>query len=1067
MTTSPLAAPHADLRLTIRNGCADSRPTIPELFARQVEQYPDTTALIHRADQVDYRELDRIAAAYAAELGRLGVRRGHLVPVLLPRGIPMVATLLAVLRCGAAYAALDPAWPRARLESLVTRLDAPVLVIADPSWAAEPGRAVWAPPASVSPGSATNQGPAIALEPPRPDDAAVVFFTSGSTGEPKGVVLPHRGTTRLFDPCDFQPFGPDVVQAQTMPLHWDGSILDLWSSLLCGGTCVLLDEVLQPALLRRVIREHGVNAAGFLPGALFNVLVDEDPDAFAGLRFVGVGGERLSPPHVARFLGRHPDIALTNIYGPVESTALVTAHRITPADLGAREDRDVPLGRPVTASTVHVLVGDRPAELGETGELCLSGEGLALGYLDAPELTAQRFVLLPLDGTPTRVYRTGDLGRLDTDGVAHFLGRDDRQIKINGHRIEPGEVERAAAASPQVLRCAAVAVPGPDGTPRDLALCYVAAPGAPDDRGAPDRLRAGLAERLPGYLVPRHVLRLDALPVTSTGKLDHRALIARALDAAGRDAAHGTVSDGAADDDTAHDTAADAPEPVAVISGIISTLLGRAAVGPEQDFFALGGGSLDAARLCARVGAALHVLVPVSQIYRTPTAAGFAAWIAALDDADDAAGTPPRPPAADPADPIPLCVGQANYIDATDGTICVLDWSLDGALDADALHAALTDVHRRHQALHAAYHRGDPPTATLPPDLGRPELRRLSERGDGTAALAALRAAVQEPLAVARGRVWRAALTEPDPAGRRLFGIGLHHIAFDAWSADLLVGDLSRAYAARLAGAAPRWPAPAPGLAELAAESGRRGRAVDVAAQRDHWRRRLRRLPRFVLPGLPRGPLPPAGPIEGRRLPLTAAELRPWEEHARACGGSLFAALLAVFGLVLRGLTGSEDLGVLVPVAMRGSPAADAAISCRVNPVILRLALPAGTDPLPGTAAAVADALAAQDLPFGAVVAAVAAVRPDVDALLNLPIFLVQDRAARHLELPGCAATPIEDRDAHDIPSPLAVEVVLTETGANLNVGVRADLVPLELADEVGARYLRILRAGPLAAAAG
>ncbi len=351
---------------------------------------------------------------------------------------------------------------------------------------------------------------------------AAVFFTSGTTGRPRAVVSGHSATTSLF--CGgFEPFASAPTMLQAAPPTWDGFTLETWGPLVNGGTCVLPEgEYLLPGVLRELADRDGVDTA-WLTASLFHLFLDEDPGCFQGLSHVLTGGERLSVPRVRTFLERHPAAGLTNGYGPVETCVFATARRIRPADCDV--PTGIPIGVPVPGRRVHVLSEDREAGPGTTGEICVSGEGLAAGYLDDDPLTTRRFPTLTIDGARTRVYRTGDLGFQDADGVLHFLGRGDRQVKIRGHRVEPEEVEAAARGLSGVRECAVVPVPGKNESHEGLALFYTPAKNADGSDGPdPKALRRTLATLLPRHLVPGVVRSRDRLPLTASGKLDRTAL---------------------------------------------------------------------------------------------------------------------------------------------------------------------------------------------------------------------------------------------------------------------------------------------------------------------------------------------------------------------------------------------------------------------------------------------------------------------------------------------------------------------------------------------------------------
>ncbi|MGW5652952.1 amino acid adenylation domain-containing protein [Streptomyces humi] len=496
---------------------------IHEAFARQAARRPEATAVVCGERSLGYGELDALAAGWADALAALGAGPGTVVPVLLPRSPELVAALLAVLRCGAAYAALDPKWPARRLADVIASLAPPVIVgRARPDGADAP---LWSPPAPGVP--LPRSGPAATvLSPADGSSPAMVFFTSGTSGSPKGVLSPHRATTRLFPEGEagFAAFGAGHAMAQAAPASWDAFGLEVWSMLTTGGTTVIAEgDHLMPHRLRALIRRHHVDTV-WLTASLFNLFVDEDSGCFTGLGQVITGGERLSVPHVRAFLAEHRDIVLLNGYGPVESCVFATTHRVGPADCAT--PTGIPVGRPVPGTDVLVMDGDERVPRGTTGEICLAGDGLAHGYLGDRAATAAAFVELTVDGVRTRLYRTGDLGFEDDAGVLHYRGRKDLQVKVAGHRVEPGEIEAHVREVPGVRDCVAVPVPGPDGSYSGVHLFYTAAPGH-EPPLEPRALRAALSRALPAYLVPRRVHRRDSLPYTKQGKPDRSALAAR------------------------------------------------------------------------------------------------------------------------------------------------------------------------------------------------------------------------------------------------------------------------------------------------------------------------------------------------------------------------------------------------------------------------------------------------------------------------------------------------------------------------------------------------------------
>ncbi|MFD7659149.1 AMP-binding protein [Actinosynnema sp. NPDC059797] len=489
---------------------SSSAPTIPDAFARVAARFPDREAVLGPAGRRTYAQLAAQANRVARHLVRRGVRPGDTVPVVARRGVDLPGVLLGVLLAGAAYAVLDTRWPASRTAVLLERMRPPV-VLADPVGS---GALAAAGVPCTAFADLAAPAPGAALPEISGDAVATLFWTSGSTGEPKAVLSPHRATTRLFTPEPFLDFGPHPVMVNAAAVAWDAFTLELWGMLLLGGTVLVHeDDLLLPHAIRGYVGDQGATHL-FLTPALFDVVAAGDLDCLGGLRALLLGGDRPPPRHCRALLDAHPGVALYNGYGPVETCVFATAHRITRAD--TESATGVPAGTPVPGTEVHVVRDGVPVPPGEVGEVAIGGAALAHGYLAAPDLTAAAFGRVLVGGRAVPVYFTGDRGWLDANGVLHFAGRADAQLKVAGHRVEPAEIE-AAARELGSRRSVAVAVAGP------RIVLFAEPPAGMDEAQLRDRLR----RELPAYMAPARVHFVPELPLLENTKIDKRALFAR------------------------------------------------------------------------------------------------------------------------------------------------------------------------------------------------------------------------------------------------------------------------------------------------------------------------------------------------------------------------------------------------------------------------------------------------------------------------------------------------------------------------------------------------------------
>ncbi len=602
--------------------------TVHELFETQAAATPDAPAIVSGAERLTYNQLNRRANQLAHQLRSFGVGRETRVAICLERAPELLVGLLAILKAGGAYVPLDPTYPQERLAFMLADTEAAVLLtqtkFADGLPVMSP-RVVCVDDAGAPDADWSDENPTACAS---ADNLAYVMYTSGSTGQPKGVCVTHRSILRLVKSANYVQLQPGEVVLQFAPVTFDASTLEIWGALL-NGACVALAPAQTLALeeLGACIRGAQVTTM-WLTAGLFHQMVEQRLDDLRGVRQLLAGGDVLSVAHVKRALQGVPGLTLINGYGPTECTTFACCHVMRDS---ATVSGTVPIGRPITNTQVFILDRQlRPAGIGVAGELYIGGDGLARNYLNSPELTAEKFVPDPFSPSGgARLYRTGDVVRYLADGCIEFVGRRDNQVKVRGFRVELGEIEAALAQCAGVREVVVMARVDQSGDKALTAYLVV-------DEAANvslQQVRAQLEQQLPAYMLPSDYVFLPALPLSANGKVDRAQL--PAPERSRRNLAERFV--------------APRNEIEQRVAAIWCDVLGLEGVGIHDNFFRLGGHSLLATKVTTRLRDSFEIELGLGRIFETPTVAEIAALIEQSDApiAPNASGEIERVPRAD------------------------------------------------------------------------------------------------------------------------------------------------------------------------------------------------------------------------------------------------------------------------------------------------------------------------------------------------------------------------------------------------------------------------------------
>ncbi|GAB2729538.1 non-ribosomal peptide synthetase [Nocardia thraciensis] len=1025
-----------------RGGAPAPAATLGDAFGRVAGGHGDREAIRSGSATLTYRELDERSNRLARMLIAQGIGPDDVVAVAFPRSVESVVGVLAIAKTGAAFLPIDQRHPVDRIRYMLSDARVRVGLAAQGDAARLPAEVRWLTPEDAE-ATAAAVTDAERVRPPHVDDVAYVIYTSGSTGTPKGVAVTHRGLSSLAAE-QRERYG---VEPCSRVLHFaspsfDASILELLLAFEAGAALVLASpEIYGGDELAGLLAREQITHAFVTPAALATVEAVPLPR----LGCVIVGGDACDAELVRRWA---PGREMFNAYGPTESTVAVTISALRP-------DAPIELGRPIRGASVAVLDARlRPVPPGVVGELYLAGPGLARGYHRKAGATAGRFVANPFGAVGERMYRTGDLVRWTAAGTLALVGRADDQVQVRGFRIEPGEVTAAVAACPGV-RFAHTEVPR-DGLGESRIVTYVV--GADGTRPDPDALRGRVADRLPAHMIPAAIVVLESIPLTAAGKLDRRAL---------PEPDFGVTARPGRNPVTANEI---------LVAAAMAEVIGVDSVCADHTFFELGGNSLSATRLVARIATRSGHRLGVRSVFEHPTAAGLAAL---LDDADGDGGRAwPALTGGERPQRIPLSTAQQrlwllNRFDVAAGTynIAIGLW-LRGALDIDALTLALRDVVTRHESLRTRFPDTDAgpvqvivaeheaalavPVIGGTPEQARDRARTLAARGfDLTTEL---------PL---RAELVRTGDRE------HLLALVIHHIAADGWSLEPLAADVMTAYTARRSGAAPAWEPLAVQYADFSVwQRAVLGEEHDpgsaLSRQAAYWTERLAGLPDCL-------ELPvdhPRPPVASQRSAAVTARLGA-AVHGRLANvgrdrdASLFMVLHAALAVLLARLSGTRDIAIGTPIAGRTEEQLDRLVGMFVGTLVLRTDIDGGRsfdDVLESVRAADLDAFAHADLPFERVVDLLNPVRSTAFHPLFQVMLSVQNSEPVRITLPELE---ISGERVDSGAAGFDLQFTLTEShssdgrpqGVELRLDYATDLFAAGTAERLVDRYTAILEA--------
>ncbi|MFL5356299.1 amino acid adenylation domain-containing protein [Archangium sp.] len=963
-----------------RNACVHA------LFEEQVARRPETVAADYEGQQLTYAELDRRANQIARYLRGLGVTPGTLVGLCAGRSLEMVAATLGILKAGGAYVPLDPAYPQERLTFMVEDTAVPVVLV-------QPELVSKLPPVGASVVLLTwetfahERGEGLG-ERVAPEALAYVMYTSGSTGRPKGVCIPHRGIVRLVRDTSYLQVTAEDTFTQMSNTAFDASTFELWGALLNGARLVGVSRevALSSKALATFLRETRASVV-FVTTALFNQIAAECPEAFQTVKSVIFGGEAADAKSLRRVLERGAPKHLVNGYGPTENTTFSTTFEVKEVAAGAVS---VPIGGPVSNSDAYVLDGRmQPVPVGVTGELYVGGDGLALGYLNRPELTAERFVAHPFSTEPgAKLYRTGDLVRYLPDGNLEFFGRRDAQVKVRGFRIELGEIEAALVKHPSVGE--AVVLARDEGLGGKRLVAYVVPTSSPELDTA--ELRAFLKQSLPEHMVPSAFVRLEKLLLTPNGKVDREALPSPE--------AEGTERAGYVAPRTRMEQ---------VVADIWAPLLKQQRVGARDNFFELGGHSLLAAQVATRLREALQMELSVRVLFEAPTLAELAARLESMASGVRGQRLPTLAPVQREGE-LPLSFAQQRlwFIEQLEpgGFTYNVPYALrlKGRLDRAVLERSLGEVVRRHEALRTTFVEvNGQPVQCIAPEL---VLVLPVEDVEGRAEGEVQRRVEQEarrPFDLEKGPLVRATLLRV-VADEHVLVLVIHHIACDIWSLDLLLREVETLYRAFSEGQEPQLPAPPVQYVDYAKWQREWLKGEVLESQLGWWKQQLAGAPPVLELPVDR-PRPPVQTFRGSHLvkPLPPALAGAVKELSHKEGVTLFMAFLAAYQALLARYSGQSDIVMGTPISGRNRREVEGLIGFFLNTLPLRVdgsGAESFRELLGRVREACLGAYAHQDLPFEQLVDALQPVR-DLSRSPLFQVMFVYQTELKSMSLPG------------------------------------------------------------------